>query len=35
MQPKDKMGKYIKNTMINKFKYICNRVIWKIQDLIG
>jgi hypothetical protein len=35
MQPKDKMGKYTKNTLMNKVKYVFNRIIWKIQNWIG
>jgi hypothetical protein len=35
MQPKDKMGKYIKNTLMNKVKYMFNRIIWKVQDWVG
>ena len=32
MQPKDRKGKFIKNTLMNKVKYMFNRVIWKVQD---
>ena len=35
MQPKDRKGKYIKNTLINQIKYMFNRVIWKVQDWLG
>jgi len=35
MQPKNRKGKYIKNTLINQIKYMFNRVIWKIQDWVG
>ena len=32
MQPKNRKGKFIKNTLMNKVKYMFNRVIWKVQD---
>ena len=35
MQPKDRKGKYIKNTLINQIKNMFNRVIWKVQDWVG
>jgi hypothetical protein len=31
MQPKNKKGQFVKQTFINKVKYVFNVVIWKVE----